>query len=104
MKNLFLTEIKNKEKKRINHTISPINYNKSAFITKNKDFENIKHSLIDFMINEETEYADLNKCKNFFIDHGTEVLSNHNKIFKYINDKKDKLKSLELVIEQVILK
>ena len=53
------------------------------------------------MINEETQYVDLIKCKNFLRYSSNEVQSKHNYYFQSIKGKIAKLKSLDMLIEQV---
>lgn len=76
---------------------------KSAFVIRNeKNFNETKKTMIEYLVNEETQFVDLFKCHDFY----KEISYKHHNLFNSnqsdLKKKKLKLKQLEKNIEEVI--
>ena len=76
----------------------------SAFVIKNeKNFNETKKNMIEYLINEETQYIDLYKCRDFY----KEISNKHNNLYN-INEnelmkKKAKINTIDNLIQSVSL-
>lgn len=105
---LYLTEyksVRSRSQPKLNETY--INQNnkyldQKSFQSKNKAFNSIKETMLDYIIKEETEYVDLNKCEKLYRDLYYRNKTEMNQILSEQSRKKQYLESLHNHIEKVI--
>ena len=74
----------------------------SAFITKNeKNFFETKKTMIEYLINEETQYIDLFKCQDFYKQIAYKNYNNYNTNQSELKKKRQLINSMDNQIESV---
>ena len=75
--------------------------NNTYFISKNKGFNSCKESMLDYMIQEETQFVDLEKCEEFYKTLNFKKLKQINEISSQNSRKKKYLNEIQKQIEKV---
>jgi hypothetical protein len=109
MNGLFITEAKLKKTNDLNISDNFIGDNnienqniKSAFLIKNtKEFEEITSKMLDYIVEDETDFADLMKIEEFLKTQTIEYCEEFNIQKNDLNKKVDYLKKITLEIEEV---
>ena len=109
MNGLFITEAKLKKTNDLNISDNFIGDNnienqniKSAFLIKNtKEFEEIRSKMLDYIVEDETDFADLMKIEEFLKTQTIEYCEEFNIQKNDLNKKVDYLKKITLEIEEV---
>jgi hypothetical protein len=83
-----------------NKVFSPSNEN-TFFLAKNKAFKTSKESILDYMIKEETQLMNLNKCEEFYQALNLEKKKVINENSNNYQKKKDYLSKINKHIEDV---
>jgi hypothetical protein len=110
MNGLFITEANLKKtndinlsenfKENNNKTENPPK--KSAFLIKNtKEFEETTSKMLDYMVEDQTDFADLMKIEEFLKSQTIEYCEEYNINKNELNNKVDYLKKITLEIEEV---
>ena len=80
------------------------NSKNSAYLAKNKGFYGAKKNMLEYIIREETQYADLEKCEDFYEQLFIKNYQDVNIYTAELNKKKKKLKEIDEIIEKALLK
>jgi hypothetical protein len=109
---LFITDLKKSERKsnfvtkstekiKTSKSIEEMQL-KSAFVSRNdKHFNETKYTMVEYIINEETQFVDLIKCHDYYEEVSNKYHKNYNIYQNDLFKKKKKLKELEDLIETV---
>ncbi len=107
--NLYLTEynsVRSRSQPKLNETFinkrNSIKFEQKSFRSKITAFNSIKETMLDFIIKEETEYVDLNKCEKLFRDLYYRNKTEMNQLQSEQSNKKKYLENLQIQIEKVI--
>jgi hypothetical protein len=107
--NLYLTEynsVRSRSQPKLNETFSnkrnSILYEHKTFRSKVKAFNSIKETMLDYIIKEETEYVDLNKCEKLFRELYYRNKTEMNQLLSEQSNKKQYLENIQSQIEKVI--
>lgn len=80
-----------------------INSGKSAFLVKNtKEFEETTSKILNYMVEDQTDFADLMKIEEFLKSQTIEYCEEFNLNKHELKKKQDYLKNITLEIEEVI--
>lgn len=76
----------------------------SSYLIKNRNtFEKTTSQVLNFMVNEETQFADLTKIEDYYRQKALKYNTTYNNNDLEIEKKKKQLEDLEMQIEQVNL-
>jgi hypothetical protein len=109
MNKLYITEIdqgnqKQENKNNNNNDIKVDKQQISSYLAKNqKVFHKTSDKMLDYLVNEETKFTDLQKIEDHFKYNMIIKNKLYNENNKTINEKENQLEGLELEIEQVII-
>lgn len=93
--------LKNNKQSRISKSIEE-NTLKSEFPSRNnKYFNDTKYSMIEYLINEETQFVDLFKCQEYYEQISHKYHSSYNVNQNDLIKKKNKIKELDNLIATV---
>ena len=114
MKKFLITET-SKFKEPLNKNgkvkIKEINFNEkekifsktSCYLAKNEQsFAKASHQVLNFMVDEETQFTDLLKIEDYFKSNLMKSCNNHNTEFLNIKHKEKELEDIEKQIQKVI--
>jgi hypothetical protein len=94
-------QLENKEIKKINDNFSLTN--NSIKKDDEKTLEKTKHNIIDYLLREETDYADLYKVEKYYREVNISNLNKFNGLNKSIKIKKDKIDEVQELINREII-
>jgi hypothetical protein len=103
--NLYLTQVNIKQSPRSKSMQTGSLNNKkntsSAYITKNTGFFSAKKNMLEYIINDQTQYADLNKCENFYKELFYKNYKEYNVGKSQLSQMQLSLNELDSMIEKV---
>ena len=99
--NLYVTQVNFSKTARSKSIVDGVKKDKknnsSAYLVKNKGFLKVKKSILEYMMSDQTQYADLDKCEEFYTNY-----KDHNTYKSELSQKKKRLKEMDAMIEKVI--
>jgi hypothetical protein len=106
---LYITEVENFEQndspisKKANKNIKEVQHHSSYLIKNDKEFNKATGQVLDFLVNEETQFTDLSKIEDYFKSSAVNNYHSFNSNRNDIRKKNQELEILQSVIDQVSL-
>ena len=104
--NLYVTQVNFRKTARSKSIVDGVKKDKknnsSAYLVKNKGFLKVKKSILEYMMSDQTQYADLDKCEEFYEKLFYTNYKDHNTYKSELSQKKKRLKEMDAMIEKVI--
>lgn len=105
--NLYLTQVNFKNSPRSKSmqmgNIKNKKNTSSAYVTKNTGFFSAKKNMVEYIINDQTQYADLNKCENFYKELFYKNYKEYNSGKSQLSQMHLRSNELDSMIEKVVV-